>query len=380
MAIADQPAETSAAVTATANLKDAYNRWIEAQGIPIHRGYFVEDIRTVELGPWDERGCNAAFLVLAGQEGVSETRVSEIPPGATLPPLRFTLDEVVYVAEGRGLTTVWAGDGPKTTFEWEKRSMFLLPRGCTHQLSNATGNTPARLMHVNHLPFSMHVVPDAKFYFDNPYVDSELLYGDGGLYSEAKAIQPAAGSHAAEMRRVLWLGNFFPDMGVWDKLHTYEERGAGGLRVGVQFAKSTINGHMSVFPSRTYKKGHRHGPGVVIVIPAGEGYSIMWPEGADKVVVPWHEASVFVPPDRWFHQHFNVGAIPARYLALHAPRPGASTERVIDFARDQIEYPNEESFIREKFEGEMAKRGLTSLMPEEAYHDPDYRWDFDEED
>ena len=121
MAIADQPAETSAAVTATANLKDAYNRWIETQGIPIHRGYFVEDIRTVELGPWEERGCNAAFLVLAGQEGVSETRISEIPPGATLPPVRFTLDEVVYVAEGRGLTTVWAGDGPKTTFEWEKR-------------------------------------------------------------------------------------------------------------------------------------------------------------------------------------------------------------------------------------------------------------------
>jgi hypothetical protein len=29
-----------------------YDRWMEAQGIPIHRGYYVEDLRTVEVGPW----------------------------------------------------------------------------------------------------------------------------------------------------------------------------------------------------------------------------------------------------------------------------------------------------------------------------------------
>ena len=39
----------------------------------------------------------------------------------------------------------------------------------------------------------------------------------------------------------------------------------------------------------------------------------MWPEGEEKVIVPWQEGSVFVPPNRWFHQHFNVGDAPGRY-------------------------------------------------------------------
>jgi len=383
MAIADQPARSPAtAMDAVANLRESYKTWMEAQGIPIHRGYFIDDVRTVEVGKWDERGCNACFLELAGQEGVSETRITEIPPGATTNPVRFNLDEVVYVADGRGLTTVWAEGQPKKTFEWQKHSMFLLPRGYSYQLSNAQGNNSARLMHVNHLPMAMRIVPDPKFYFETPYIDLDLVYGEGSeFYSEAKAIAPPPGSRAEQMRRVVWLGNFFPDMRVWDKLHTYAERGAGGHRVGVQFAKSTLWSHMSVFPSRTYKKGHRHGPGVVIIIPAGEGYSIMWPEGKDKVVIPWHEASVFVPPDRWFHQHFNVGGDPARYLAFHGPQGGQNRqqERIENMARDQIEYPEEDPFIREKFESELAKRGLTSLMPDQAYKDPNYSWDYDEE-
>ena len=88
----------------------AYDQWIESVGIPVHKGYYIEDLRTLELGDWEERGCRAAFLKLAGQEGVSEARVTEIPPGKTLPPLKFTLDEIVYVVEGRGLPAVFAAE------------------------------------------------------------------------------------------------------------------------------------------------------------------------------------------------------------------------------------------------------------------------------
>src|SRR5579883_810783 len=90
-------------VTAYNRSRSNYEEWIETTGVPIHRGYFIEDVRTVEVGWWEERQCNTAFLVLAGQEGVSEARVTEILPGQTIPPSRFALDEVVYVAEGRGL-------------------------------------------------------------------------------------------------------------------------------------------------------------------------------------------------------------------------------------------------------------------------------------
>ena len=47
-----------------------------------------------------------------------------------------------------------------------------------------------------------------------------------------------------------------------------------------------------------------------------------------------------------------------------------------DRARDQIEYPDEAAEIRRRFQEEMAKRNLTSLMPEEAYRDRNYEWSY----
>ena len=39
----------------------------------------------------------------------------------------------------------------------------------------------------------------------------------------------------------------------------------------------------------------------------------------------------------------------------------------------------EEPWIREKFESELKARGLTSVMPEQAYKDPNYEWDYGED-
>lgn len=346
-----------------------HDRWMESAGIPIHRGYYIEDLRTVEVGWWKDRECNAAFIQLNGLEGVSEVRVTEIPPGETLRPHRIPVDEAVYVLQGRGLTTVWQeGSSLKKTFEWQPRSMFLIPRGFSHQFSNTTGDRAVRLMHFNYLPIVMSAVLDIQQY--EPPQNEALLTTD--LYAEAKAVTD---EYAFGGRRHYWYGNFFPDMAAWDKLEAYQDRGAGGHVVYVQFAGSEMSCHMSMFPSRTYKKAHRHGPGRAIVIPGGVGYSILWEEGKEKIVVPWHEASLFTPPNKWFHQHFNVGATPARYLALHPlPQFSGHAEKVEDRARDQIEYPDEDRWIREKFEEELAKQGITTLMPAEAYRDRNYQW------
>ena len=351
--------------------KYLYDRWMEAQGVPIHRGYFIEDLKTVEVGPWAERECNAAFIQVSGMEGVAEARITEIAPGATVPPMKFALDEVIYTISGWGIATVWAEGVPKHSFEFGPRSLFLIPRGCHRQFANARGDQTLRLLHNNYLPVAMSLEPDPGFYFNNAYPHPELLQPkDDELYAVAK--------RAPELGRgATWYGNFFTDMGAWEDLVPHRKRGGGGHVVDVSFPHSQMGGHMSVFPPGTYKKGHRHGPGRVIVIPAGEGYSIMWPEGGEKVIVPWHEGSMFTPPDRWFHQHFNVSATPARYLAL-APLPqfAGHSEQVLDRARDQIEYPNEESWIREKFEEELGKRGLESLMPEGAYTNADFKWGY----
>ncbi len=345
----------------------SYDAWMNDQGVPIHRGYYIEDLRTAELGWWKARECKAAFVQLVGQEGVSSTRIVEIAPGKSLAPMRLAFDEIVYSLNGRGLTSVWSEGGPKKTFEWQPHSMFLVPRHKFHQLSNAHGDRPVRLLFYSYLPMAMSAVPEADFFFNNPMTPAAPGAGED-YYSEAKMVRPADGGDAYLGMRAYWYGNFFPDMQAWDRLEANTHRGAGGTSVYMQFPHSELTAHMSQFPSRTYKKAHRHGPGRAIIIPKGEGYSIMWEEGKDKVVVPWHECSMFVPPNRWFHQHFNTGATPARYLAMHPPMQfHGHAEKITDRARDQIEYVDEDAWIREKFEGELAARKLTSLMAPESY-------------
>ena len=56
-----------------------YERWIESIGVPVHRTYYVQDLRTLEVGPWEEPECNAAVVVLEGNKDFMETRVTEIP-------------------------------------------------------------------------------------------------------------------------------------------------------------------------------------------------------------------------------------------------------------------------------------------------------------
>jgi len=176
--------------------------------------------------------------------------------------------------------------------------------------------------------------------------------------------------------RTVWFGYIFPDLRNWDQLREQAWRG-GGRNVWFEFPKAPLTAHMSVFPAQSYKKGHRHGAGFVILSPRGEGYSFMWPhEGADKLLIPWHEGSIFVPPSRWFHQHFNTSeSNAARYLALHPPcgLPGL-VEFIVDTKSDQTEYPDEEPMIRQMFEAEMAKNGLKSVMPARAYEDPTHQF------
>jgi hypothetical protein len=61
-------------------------------------------------------------------------------------------------------------------------------------------------------------------------------------------------------------------------------------------------------------------------------------------------------------------------LAFHPPVQFEGwAEKIEDRVRDQIEFPDEDPWIRQKFEEELAKKGKVSAMPEEVYIDPDYQ-------
>ena len=63
-------------------------------------------------------------------------------------------------------------------------------------------------------------------------------------------------------------------------------------------------------------------------------------------------------------------------VQLISLQKGPGSEQVQDRARDQIEYPDEDPMVRQRFESELAKRGLTSLMPDGAYKDPKFQWSY----
>ena len=54
--------------------------------------------------------------------------------------------------------------------------------------------------------------------------------------------------------------------------------------------------------------------------------------------------------------------------------------RLRETGDQQIWYPDEAASVRQMFESELAKRGLTSDIPEEAYRDRDYKWDYGDDD
>ena len=88
MATTDSPASTSR------RLKFTHDHWMASLGLPLHTGYYIPDLRTLELGWWPARGCETAFIQLEGQQGITETRVSEVPAQAVLPPVRLALDRL----------------------------------------------------------------------------------------------------------------------------------------------------------------------------------------------------------------------------------------------------------------------------------------------
>ena len=344
---------------------DTYQHWQAAQKIPVVKGFFVEDVNTVELAPWDLKGGPASFVVLDGTGGINDAYVCEIPPGGKLKPQRHLYEEMVYVTKGHGATTVWQKQGKKHTFEWGPGSLFAVPLNAHYQHFNASGTEAARYFAVTNSCFMINLFHNVDFIFDvdYPFLDRFDPNTEGYFSGNGEVFG-----------RFFMSTNFVPDT-LTIKLADYSERGKGSTNMKFDLARQTMCAHISEFPVGTYKKAHRHGPGAHVVILSGKGYSVLWPEGEAPRRVDWKPGSVVVPPDRWFHQHFNSGANPARYLALRwnnwrfrffRMTDEGSTYTSVKKGGGQIEFEDEDFTIHRDFEAAMKTAGAKCAMG--SYH------------
>ena len=338
-----------------------YVRWVRDEGLDIISAHYVPDLHTVELKPWARRGGSGVFINHEASRTSNDCYIAEIPAGGKLAPQRQLFEEMILVLDGHGSTTVWNEAGAKVSFEWGKGSLFAIPLNTWHQHFNGSGSAPARFVSSSNLPPVLNLYDDPGFVFNTAYDFTSRFAGEPDYFANK------------DRPNGLLLETNFVANATDLPLVSAKERGAGGGHIRFAMAKGSMNSHISQFPTATYKKGHRHGPGAHVIILSGEGFSLMWPEGEEPRRYEWQPGTLIVPPNMWFHQHFNTGTEPARYLAFKHEAVSIRNAQGVPKAwisqrvgGDQIDYADESDLVRETFAKALAENGLEPAM-DDAY-------------
>ena len=341
---------------------NTYAEYQQQEGIPVVRGFAVGDLATLDLGAWARREARGAFVNLDGAGGTNDAYVLELGLGHHTPPQHQLFEEMVFVLDGAGATSVWYDERHKTSFEWKKGSLFAIPLNAWHQHFNLSGLRPARFVAVTTAPMVMNLFHNLRFVFETPFTFDDRFDGRSDYF---------------EAEGTLWddrvLETNFVDDVAQLNLYAWKARGAGGAQVRLELAHNTSTAHVAQFPVGTYKKAHRHGPGAHLIVLGGQGYSLLWPQGGERRRVDWGPGTMVVPPLDWFHQHFNSGATPARYLALRwgsrrydmggvFQSGEGKTDVDVKAGGAQIEYPDEDREIHHLFEAELTRSGAKCRM------------------
>jgi len=347
-----------------------YRAWQQAEGLARVEGYYVEDLATLPLQVWPRRGVKGTFVNLEGTGGVNDLQLIELPAGGASNPERHLFEALVYVVSGSGSASVWYDEQQKQTFEWGSGSLFAIPLNAHYRFFNASGLRPARLAMVTNAPTVMNLFHNQEFIFDNPFVFRDRFRGESNYFD-------GSGKLWRRARNRVWETNFVRDVRTIE-LHSWAARGANGRNVLFELAQNSTSAHVSEFPVGTYKKAHRHGPGAHVIILYGTGFSTLWPEGKEPIRCNWKPNSVVVPPNNWFHQHFNTGPEPASYLALKFSGRRYSQNEQLQSGADnadvslkdggnQLEYEDEDRDIHATFEAELRANGgecrMQGLIP-----------------
>jgi mannose-6-phosphate isomerase-like protein (cupin superfamily) len=330
---------------------DPYHRWLKSQGIPIINGSHVPDVKEVALRPWDLIGGRAAAMSFSDQL-LADAYVSEIAPGAELKPVHHLYEELVFISEGRGVTRIWFDEAKVREFEWSSGALFAIPLNAWFQHFNASGTDRVRIFSLTSAPIAFELYRDPKFIFGTDYAFIDRFDpSDEGYFSKP-------GEYLTDYYGGVLHANLISDIRAI-QLVPREKRGHGNRNMYIHMAGGSMLAHVSQFPVGTYKKAHRHGPGAHVYMLDSTGYTLMWREGEKPERYDWREGTVVSPPAGYWHQHYNTGTEPCRFVALHA---STAVNHSGDGDLEQIDFENEDPVMRAMYNEECAKNGVSVQM------------------
>ena len=379
--------------------KQVYEDWMEKEGIPVYKTFAgVEDITELPRRPWARLGGLGTFIELEGtKQARSLLYVAEIPAGGSLEPEKHLYDELIYILRGRGLSEVWHQGQPKRTFEWGEGSLFAIPLNTWHRLANG-GREPVLLFAITSAPLMMNASGNTEFIFNCDYNFTDRYTGQTEYFlASEKRTYTEEGIEGEGGQRLHWETNFVPNLyTAFLGDHLSPHKVAGGRQTNIIMAGWGAM-HTSEWPVGKYHKAHYHWPGVILLGLKSEGYVLIWDaqygphpfqDGhGDKVMkVDWKPGSIYCPPYKWFHQHFNTGKEVARHLASDSglgigfpsteeqPRATYGPGRSVRDGGRLIEYEDEDPEIRRMFEGELQGKGVECTMPPVVYRTDPFKF------
>lgn len=265
----------------------SYEAWLRGEGLPVTDATTPQNLQSLELKPWSRCGGRAAFLQHAEQPGAADCYVCEIAPGASLAPRRHLFEEIVLVLEGRGSTSFCDDRDASHSFEWKAGTLFSVPLNTTYRHFNGSGNQRVLFMAVTTAPAII-----------NAFGDLDFIFGNQHDFQRMSSAYDHAGLDALDC-----------------PLMEVARHGAGGYlrsRVGTR----TLAVSIAQLAPATYGKAQVYGSGIYTVVLAGEGYSLIWPEGGRRMRRDLRRGALIAVQALWWRQHFNPSRAPLRLVTI----------------------------------------------------------------
>jgi len=358
--------------------KSGYEIWLEGEGVAVYSGYGASNVANAPRTDWERVGGKGAVFDLRGMDGYTSAYVVEIEGNSVLAPQRHMYEEVFYALEGEGVCEMRASDGTEKIRPWHKGSVIAPPLNCSYRLRN-TAAQRALVFAVTDAPLVMDLFHSDSFIHNNPFTFEDRI---------AAAFNDDEETSAYSDRGILVVEGSHIDAGAV-KLGSRSKTGEGTRRAIFGMSGNSLAGHMGQGTVGRYGRAHHHGGGAVILTLQSNGYTLMWPaqfglrpfetgHGDQVVRIDWEPGAIVSPPTGWFHQHFNIGAEPNRYIAFRfgygcvfPTRFYANTHDVngdtacmasTRVGGTMISYDDEDPHIHELYESALRKSGVDCKM------------------